>query len=478
MMIFSLEQYFFAPLNESYNFTRKQTRLKLLRSSFWLYSIFYTLLQRFSLFFFGTVSYMVLVRGLKEEGNETGKYAIWALYLMIITIFETVKQGLLRNPTIKFLGMLEHKENKAAVQSASLFINIVFSLICLLLLMLLHTQIASWLNAPQLSKMLLYSSFFIILLIPFNHCEIILQANFRFSDLFWSYFIRQGFFFIATLLLFFIFPQYFNLINLMWLQIAALFLGVVVLFFMSRSYLLKYLDFQPHIVSRMFHFGKFIFGTNLFSNLARSFDHFITAALLGNAGKPYVAYYNTVARINNMVDVPSLAAADVLFPKNVQTLENEGIEKVKYYFEKMVGTLLAVIVPVSLVIFIFPRFIIYILATSDYYGAVPILQLMILFSLVRPLSFQFGSTLDAIGKPNINFWANFFFMIIQLALTWFMLQKYGGMGAAYATAINSVITFFIMIAILKKYINVELLNIFRYIWMAYGDIYRMIRKVM
>src|SRR5688572_32298833 len=123
---------------------------------------------------------MVLVRGLKEEGNETGNYAIWALYLMIITIFETVKQGLLRNPTIKFLSMPEYAQNKTAVQSASLLINIIFSIICLLLVLILNNQIAEWLKAPQLASMLLYSSIFILLLIPFNHCEIILQANFRF----------------------------------------------------------------------------------------------------------------------------------------------------------------------------------------------------------------------------------------------------------------------------------------------------------
>ncbi len=456
----------------------KQIRLKILRSSFWLYSIFYTLLQRFSLFFFGTVSYMVLVRGLKEEGNETGNYAIWALYLMIITIFETVKQGLLRNPTIKFLSLTENKDNKTAVQSASLFINVVFSLICLLLVLIFNDRIAQWLKAPPLASMLLYSSLFIVLLIPFNHCEIILQANFRFSNLFWSYFIRQGFFFISTVLLYFFFPEHFNLFNLMLLQIASLLLGVVVLFIMARNYLLKQFDFQPAMVKGLFHFGKYIFGTNLFANLARSFDHFITAAMLGNAGKPYVAYYNTVARINNMVDVPSLAAADVLFPKNVQTLENEGIGKVKYYFEKMVGTLLAVIIPISFFIFLFPRFIIYVLATSDYFGAVPILQIMIIFSLVRPLSYQFGSTLDAIGKPNVNFWANFAFMVSQLLLTWLMLRTYGGMGAAYAAAINSVLVFFVMIALLKKYIQVELLNIARYVWMAYGDLYRMIRNVL
>jgi lipopolysaccharide exporter len=56
-----------------------------------------------------------------------------------------------------------------------------------------------------------------------------------------------------------------------------------------------------------------------------------------------------------MLDVPSLAAADVLFPKNVETLETDGLGRVKYYFERMMGTILALIVPISLVIFLLPQ---------------------------------------------------------------------------------------------------------------------------
>ncbi len=59
-----------------------------------------------------------------------------------------------------------------------------------------------------------------------------------------------------------------------------------------------------------------------------------------------------------MIDVPSLAAADVLFPKNVETLETDGLGKVKYYLERMMGTILALIVPLSLIIFLFPKLII------------------------------------------------------------------------------------------------------------------------
>jgi lipopolysaccharide exporter len=187
----------------------------------------------------------------------------------------------------------------------------------------------------------------------------------------------------------------------------------------------------------------------------------------------YVAYYNTVARINNMVDVPSLAAADVLYPKNVEAHENGGIEKVKYYFEHVTGTIIAFIVPLSLLIFLFPKLVIHIVAGPDYYPAVLLLQLTILFSMVRPLSYQFGSTLDAIGKPSVNFKVNVLLMIVNLALTIALLKIYGGIGAAYASMISCTISLVVMLAVLKKHISIDSTNIFRYALSRYTDLLKL-----
>ena len=449
--------------------------MKLFKSSFWLHSIFYTFLQRFSLFCFGTISFMVLVRGF--DANET--YAVWALYLALLTIFETVKQGLLRNPTIKFLHVPEYADKRNEVQSSSLSINILFSVITIVLLFAFGGLIAQLLKSPELQPLLWWSFLMVILLIPFNHCEILLQAQYQFSKIFWAHFVRQGIFFGGVVVIYVFFRAHFTLLNMMALQIVALLTGVIIMFIAASPHLLKRFHYDMHIIKRLFHFGKYIFGTNLFYNISRSFDHFITANTLSPIeGKHYVSYYNTVARINNMLDVPSLAAADVLFPKNVETLETDGLGKVKFYFEKMIGTIMALVVPLSVVIFIFPKLIIYILAGPDYYGAIPILQLTILLSLVRPLSYQFGSTLDAIGKPHINFWANCFFMLSNLVLTYVFLNKFGGMGAAYAMMINYVLSFFIMIVILKKHLHVELKKIFQYTLDSYSDFFKMTRKML
>ncbi|MEP7257908.1 MAG: oligosaccharide flippase family protein [Flavitalea sp.] len=441
--------------------------MKLPLTSFWLNSLFYTLLQRFSLFFFGVVSYMILVRGFSTSTN-----GVWALYITLFSLFEAIKQGLLRNATIKFLGLSRYAQQKKEVQSASLLIHVVFSIFIIALIFLFGSILASLLKSKELEPLLWRSAIMIILLIVYNHCEIILQANYRFAALFRAAFIRQLIFFAGTVILYFSFRNYFTLVNVLFLQILALIAGCLYIYRQSSQEVHWSYSHNAAIIREMFHFGKYTFGTNLFSGLSRSFDHFITAGALDiREGKNYVAYYNTVARINNMVDVPSLAAADVLYPKNVEALETQGIEKVKYYFEQMVATILALIIPISIFIFIFPRLIIFVIAGVDYYPAVSILQITILFSIVRPLSYQFGSTLDAIGKPNINFWANGALMMLNLIMTYAALKWFGGIGAAYAIAAYYSLSFIAMILILKKYIRLELKNIFHFCIRKYSDLF-------
>lgn len=442
--------------------------LKKRAASFWLNAMFYTMLQRVSLFLFGVFGYMILVRGFSPATN-----GVWALYITLFSLFEAIKQGLLRNPTIKFLGTKELNDRQEAIQSSSLFINSIFSLAIISMLFALDGQIAAWLKAPALQPLLITSCINILLLIPFNHCEIVLQKQFRFDTLFRTAFLRQGIFFAGVALLFFFLPQHFTLINIILIQIFALLFAFIYIYNQSANVLLRKFVYDADLTLQFFHFGKYTFGTNLFSGLARAFDHFVTAAVLGPVqGKFFVAYYNTVARINNMVDVPSLAAADVLYPKNVEALEHEGVHKVKYYFEQVTGTIVAFIVPVSLLIFLLPKLVIFIVAGPAYYPAITILQLTVLFSMVRPLSYQFGSTLDAIGKPALNFFVNLALMVVNLVLTILFLKLYGGIGAAYATVIYYTIIMIVMLFILKKHINIEAGNILKYALKRYVDVFR------
>ena len=90
---------------------------------------------------------------------------LWALFTTITGMVEMVKVGLLRNATIKFIHQPGYNEDKKEIQMASLMINIVFTIIIILLVVLFGKLLANVLNTPRLYHLLLLSIPLFILLI-------------------------------------------------------------------------------------------------------------------------------------------------------------------------------------------------------------------------------------------------------------------------------------------------------------------------
>ena len=398
---------------------------------------------------------------------------IWALFLTIFTLIENIKQGLLRNPMIKFLSEPEFVNHRNKIQSSSLITNILFSALIICMLFFCGNALAVWMNAPALYPLFRLGILVIIVLVPFNHLEILLQAHFKFKAIFYGYLCRQGFFMISVIILLLYDKQILTLMNLVKLQIISQLTGSLVLLYFARGYLYHSLDIDKRTILRMFNFGKYIFGTNVFSSLGKSADQFISAGLIS---ANVVAYYNIVARINNMMDVPSFAIADVLFPKNVEAMVTSGPDKVRYYFERMVGSIVSILAPLSILIFLLPQMFITIIAGSKYYSAVPILQIVILFSILRPFFYQFGTTMDAIGKPALNFWVNLIIMVLNYAFMYIGLRYTGWLGAAYGADAAAVLSFFIMYIVLKKAVGIQIGETLKWVWKSYAEIFSYFKK--
>jgi len=405
---------------------------------------------------------------------------IWALFLTVISIVESVKLGLLRNALVKFFHSTDFGGNKKAVQSASLIINIGFSIIIIILILLFGKSFSEYLKAPSLQPLLYRSIILVILQIPFNHCEIVQQSNLQYQPTFVSYFIRQGLYFAGIVIMLAFFPKIITFNNLITLQIWSLAIATVYFLFATRKLLHAKMEFNFQVLMRLLHFGKYVFGTALFSTVARYTNHFITANATPDEslGKTYVSYYNVVSRIFNLIDVPILAAADVLFPRSAQAIESEGNFKVKYYYERMAAILTAMLLPATLVIVLFPKLFIVLIAGKQYLEAASILQVMILASLVRPFVYQFGITMDSIGKPRVNFWVNTFLLALNITLTYFGLHKFGMMGAAYGAVATDLVAFSITYMVLRKHLDISFKNIVLYVGSTYKDFYSKLNKVL
>jgi len=397
---------------------------------------------------------------------------------MIVSITEMIKQGLLRNPMIKFLSVPEYADQKDQVQSTALFINIGFSIFAILVFVLFGSFISIFLKSPHLYQLLLWNTLFILLLVPFNHCEVVLQASFKYQQIFYAYFLRQGLFMVMVGVLVYAFPAYLTLLNLAILQIISLLAGTTLIVISSRPLLPKHFKTSRKLMRAMFHFGKYVFGTNVFNNLSKSADHFITASAIPDPvlGKRYVSYYNAVSRINNLVDVPSVAVSDVLFPKNVQAMEMEGVTKVKYYFERMVASLIGFILPLSIIVILLPKLVMLVIAGRQYLEAAHILQIMMIVAIIRPFFYQFGTTMDAIGKPQLNFWFNLLLMIINLSFTYAGLKLFGPGGAAYASVGYHILGLLLIYGVLKRQVKVEMRNIAGYVVGNYVHLFELAKK--
>ena len=73
--------------------------------------------------------------------------------------------------------------------------------------------------------------------------------------------------------------------------------------------------------------------------------------------------------------------------------------------------------------------------------------------MIRPLTFLFGSVMDSIGKPQMNFYINLSLLITSFLIHTFFILQFGGIGAAYALPVQYAITMIVMYVTLRNTIG-------------------------
>jgi lipopolysaccharide exporter len=400
--------------------------LKKYLSSYWIRSAFFSILQRFSTTLFGLISLIVLIRTFSKPQMGT-----WSLFLIVTTTFELTKSGLLKNAHVRYVSASTDKTERAAVASASLLINAAITIACVLLILFFSNWVSDWLHAgTDLANMLKGFIPGLFGMILFSHFEAVQQSHLDFKGVFAGYFVRQITFFIVivghTLL-----KIPFSLPLLALYQSACIFLGTFVIYLYSRPYLLHLFNPSRIWIKRILGYGGYIFSSGVIANVVTNLDQILTARLIPDGRS--VASYSSAIRITQMMDVPSYAAADVLFPKASLASVSEGTEKVRYLYERMVAALLCFTIPTGLFIVAFPKLIITIIAGARYLDAAPIIQLYVLAGMFGPMQNQAANLFNSIGKSGFCFLLNSIQLILKLGINLLCLKYIGFYGPAVGT---------------------------------------------
>lgn len=440
-------------------------------SSYWIRSAFFSILQRFSTTLFGLINFIVLIRTLSKPQMGT-----WALFLVVTTIFETTKSSLLKNAHIRYVTSSKDKEERSAVASASILVNSSITFLFIILILFFGGWLSGWLNTgSDLANMLKAYIPGLIGMVLFSHLEAVQQSHLDFKGVFAGYFVRQLAFFVV-IILHTILKIPFSLPRLALYLSGSIFLGVIVIFFYSRSYLMYRFNPSRLWLKRIFGYGGYIFSSGIISNIFSNLDQLLSARFIPDGSS--VAYYNAGSRITQLVDIPSYAAADVLFPKVSMASIEEGAGKVRYLYERMVAALLCFTVPLGLFMLIFPKFVITIIAGSRYVASAPIIQLYVVTAMVGPMQNQAANLLNSIGKSGLCFLLNFISLVFKLVINCICLYYIGFYGAAIGSMITASIAAVAWQWVLNKQVGSKVSGIFKYMLDFYRTIYGNSRKAL
>ena len=357
---------------------------------------------------------MLLYRILTKE-----QVGIWVIFLTIASIIEVARIGLLQNALVKFLTSAK-EEDYPKIVTASFFINLVFTALTITFLLACSSFVANFYAQPELEMLLKIYALCNLALVPFFQFNYIQQANLDFEGIFWAAFARQGFFFMIVAGLAF-FQGSTNLKALAIGYIIAALVGSVVGYIYCKPFLRFSKNLDLNWTETLLNFGVFVFGTNLATQLFKRTDIFLLGALPG--GMAIVAIYEAAIKLTNLTDIPTLSMASILFPQTSRTADGkEGHAGVKDLYERAVAAILSFMIPAVIVVLIFAELLITILAGPEYIEAANILRITILFGLFMPYAVQFGTIVDSIGRPKINFFFTLFNLCLLIVIDYFAIK--------------------------------------------------------
>lgn len=407
---------------------------------------------------FALLHFLLAVRWLTPEALGT-----WTMFLVLVSFIDMARLGLIQNALVHF-GT--HKsDEKPQVLTAALTMSVGVNLLGAIILLILSIILKDVWQMPDLPILILNYTLLAILtgVLKFIEGARIMEQDFKTTAVSSTLF---GFNYVLFTIILKLFKSDITGLSLLWLQIPAVALTLAIVGYMNRKNL-KLGQLKKEWLQKIVAFGRFGMGTNLCSMIFQRADVILLGAFVSPAA---LGIYNVATRIITYLDFPLNALGLALLPKIAAEHQISGFEGVIKLYEKSVGWLLAMTLPIAIVTFFGADIIIHLMAGDKFSEAAVLVKILALAGLVKPWGRLFGITLDAVGKPHWNFRMLLVSMAITIIVNLILIPPFGIVGAAIATSLSVIITISIGQILLHKWLPVKILSSFEYIMPTYQAI--------
>jgi len=347
----------------------------------------------------GFLTFFVLVRSLEQDS-----FGEWVLFITAATLVDLLRFGITRVALTRFLSGAKPDERKHFIGSSWLIglLSILAMAVILYLLVMLF---------PETIKNSGFNLFFIWYVplalsnLPWGNATSILQADEEFDKILLVRFINTG-----SFLLFLVLNYYLWKVSVEWIVIWNIITNVLTsllctAFNWDGSWYIFHA--RRYTTKITLNFGKYSMGTSIGSSLLKSADTFIIglSPFLGTTG---VALYSIPIKFTEAVEIIIRSFGATSFPKLSKASIDGNITEFRKIFYQYSGFLTYLMIPVAIVSAFFAKDFVMILGGKQYEDAADglaiIMQMFIIFSMILPIDRFTGIGLDAVNKPDKNFY--------------------------------------------------------------------------
>jgi lipopolysaccharide exporter len=384
--------------------------------------------------------------------NDVG---VWVLYTSITAILEMIRHGFIRNPFIAHF-VSEENEGKKKVITSSLVLHSTLALLISIFLLICAGPLTRFWEAAGLDSLFYLYALNTIIFIPFLHFEYLQAAKSNFKAIFICNLWRHG---LPAL---FVIVSYFTLYDItlaeiVIAQIFATFTGSMIAYSYVKDLAKQFSKVDRTTLKELFHFGKYTLGTNISSMIVKGTGSWMIGRLISVAG---VAVYNPALRITNLIEVPTLTVANMVFPRISEKMKAQGAAGVRDIYYKSVSLILASMLPAVICLYVFAETIVTLLFGSEYVESALFLRVTLFYCLIIPFNRQFGTLMDGLKLPKVNFYLIVLVVVLNVILNFLFLKWFGLVGAAYGTLLSYLIVLFLNQIILYRMFNINTLKVF------------------
>lgn len=199
-------------------------------------------------------------------------------------------------------------------------------------------------------------------------------------------------------------------------------------------------------VKRIIDRGKWITGAGVFNYLFQNIDDIFVGRILGTSS---LGIYQQAYKISTL---PVSEVGEIFNKVTFPIYATIGGDKIrlKKAFLKTFLVIFLLVVPFGLVVFYFPYQIVSLALGERWLSAVPVLQVLAIFGVIKAIFNSFFSLFLGLGKQEIVTYSTFVSTVVMVVIISPLIQIFGILGAAFAAIIATLIAFPILIYFLWK----------------------------